>query len=74
MQQKCWLLPYRKENFKKLKDELFSYAISIGAAPSGEHGIGTQKQKYLSLALDKNSHELMKKIKLENMQGFWMSK
>ncbi|MBE7707719.1 MAG: FAD-binding protein [Cyanobacteria bacterium SIG27] len=52
-----------KENFKKLKDELFSYAISIGAAPSGEHGIGTQKQKYLSLALDKNSHELMKKIK-----------
>ncbi|MBQ7286266.1 MAG: FAD-binding protein [Candidatus Gastranaerophilales bacterium] len=52
-----------KENFKKLKDELFNYAISLGATLSGEHGIGTQKQKYLPLALDKNAHQLMKTIK-----------
>ncbi len=52
-----------KENFKKLKDELFNYAISIGGTLSGEHGIGVDKQKYLDLALDKNAREQMKKIK-----------
>ena len=52
-----------KNNFGKLKDELFFYAISIGATLSGEHGIGIQKQKYLPLALDKNAHNLMKNIK-----------
>lgn len=52
-----------KNNFKKLKDELFSYAISIGATLSGEHGIGIQKQKYLPIALDKNAHNLMRNIK-----------
>lgn len=52
-----------KNNFKKLKDELFSYAISIGATLSGEHGIGIQKQKYLPMALDKNAHNLMRNIK-----------
>lgn len=52
-----------KNNFEKLKDELFNYAISIGATLSGEHGIGIQKQKYLPLVLDKNAHNLMKKIK-----------
>ena len=53
-----------KNNFEKLKDELFNYAISIGATLSGEHGIGTQKQKYLPMVLDKNAHNLMKKIKI----------
>ena len=52
-----------KSNFEKLKDELFNYAISIGATLSGEHGIGIQKQKYLPFVLDKNAHNLMKKIK-----------
>ena len=52
-----------KNNFKKLKDELFNYAISIGATLSGEHGIGIQKQKYLPLVLDKNAHNLMHDIK-----------
>lgn len=56
-------LENEKESFEKLKDELFNYAISIGGTLSGEHGIGTQKQKYLSLALNKNAHTLMKKIK-----------
>ena len=52
-----------KENFEKLKDELFRYALSIEGTLSGEHGIGTQKQIYLPMALDKNTHDLMKKIK-----------
>ncbi|MBQ4647457.1 MAG: FAD-binding protein [Candidatus Gastranaerophilales bacterium] len=52
-----------KNNFKNLKDELFNFAISIGATLSGEHGIGKQKQKYLHKVLDKNAHILMKSIK-----------
>ena len=52
-----------KENFEKLKDELFYYAISIGATLSGEHGIGTQKKKYLEAVLNKNAHNKMKEIK-----------
>lgn len=52
-----------KENFKKLKDELFNYAISIGGLPSGEHGIGMQKRKYLNKALDLNGLKTMRKIK-----------
>lgn len=52
-----------KTNFANLKNDLFLYAISIGATLSGEHGIGIQKQKYLPLAIEKNAHNLMKKIK-----------
>lgn len=52
-----------KENFLKLKDELFYYAISIGGTLSGEHGVGTQKQKYLELALEKNAYKTMKDLK-----------
>ena len=52
-----------KNNFEKLKDELFNYAILIGATLSGEHGIGIQKQKYLPLVLNKNAHILMHNIK-----------
>lgn len=52
-----------KKNFLNLKDELFNYALSIGGTLTGEHGIGTQKQKYLDKALNYNAHQLMKKIK-----------
>ncbi len=52
-----------KENFKKLKDELFYYALNIGGTLSGEHGIGIQKKKYLKDAIDQNALQTMKKIK-----------
>ncbi len=52
-----------KNNFEKLKDELFSYAISLDGTLSGEHGIGNLKRKYLDMALQDNSHKLMKEIK-----------
>ena len=52
-----------KENFKKLKDELFYYALSIDGTLSGEHGIGVSKKKYLEKALDKNAYDLMKNLK-----------
>lgn len=53
-----------KNNFEKLKDELFYYAINAGGTLSGEHGIGVHKKKYLPDALDKNGYEVMKKLKL----------
>jgi len=52
-----------KENFEKLKDELFNYAISTGGTLSGEHGIGTHKKKYLASSMDENAYNLMKKLK-----------
>lgn len=52
-----------KQNFEKLKDELFDYAISIGGTLSGEHGIGTHKKKYLEKAIQKETLETMKNIK-----------
>ncbi len=52
-----------KENFEKLKDELFNYAISVGGTLSGEHGIGLHKKKYLKDALDWGAFLVMKKIK-----------
>ena len=51
------------EKFEKLKDELFNYAISVKGTLSGEHGIGTQKQKYIPCAIEKNALSLMKQIK-----------
>jgi glycolate oxidase len=56
-------LENEKDNFEKLKDELFAYALSAGGTLSGEHGIGTHKQKYLASAIEKNAFDLMKKFK-----------
>ena len=56
-------LDKEKENFQKLKDELFYYALSIGGTLSGEHGVGTHKKKYVRKAIEENAYELMKKIK-----------
>ena len=56
-------LEKEKNNFQKLKDELFYYALSIGGTLSGEHGVGTHKKKYINQAIEKNAYELMKKIK-----------
>ncbi len=52
-----------RNNFEKLKDELFMYAVNTGGTLSGEHGIGTHKKKYLKAALNNNGYELMKRIK-----------
>ena len=52
-----------KENFEKLKDELFLYTLSIGGTLSGEHGIGTHKLKYIEKAIEPNCYHLMKEIK-----------
>lgn len=52
-----------RENFNIVKDKLFSLAISLGGCLSGEHGIGSEKKKYLKDALDNGAIEYMEKIK-----------
>ena len=56
-------LEVESERFEKLKDELFNYALAVGGTLSGEHGIGTHKQKYINEAIEKNAHNLMREIK-----------
>ena len=52
-----------RDNFYKLKDELFATAIKLGGTLSGEHGIGIEKKQYLSDAISANSLHFMRKIK-----------
>ena len=52
-----------KENFEKLKDELFRLAISLNGSLSGEHGIGSEKKPYLDIALEPVALKYMEKIK-----------
>ena len=52
-----------KENFEKVKEELFKLAIELGGSLSGEHGIGSGKKSYLDLALQDTALKYMKEIK-----------
>ena len=51
------------ERAKKIMDELFAMALSLGGTISGEHGIGLEKQHFLDKAMDPMAIDLMKKIK-----------
>jgi len=44
-------------------DEMFALVISLGGSITGEHGVGTTKQKYLSLELSEESMDAMRAIK-----------
>ena len=52
-----------KQNFEIVKDKLFALALELGGSLSGEHGIGSEKKKYLEKALNGGAIEYMKKIK-----------
>ena len=51
------------ENYQKAKDEIHQLAIDLGGTLSGEHGIGCEKSKYMTNAIDDVTLEYMKKIK-----------
>lgn len=51
------------KNYAKAKDEIHQLAIDLGGTLSGEHGIGCEKSKYMTNALDVVTLEYMKKIK-----------
>jgi glycolate oxidase len=44
--------------------EIYKASVALGGTISGEHGIGMEKKKYLSLAMDKERIQLMKEIKM----------
>lgn len=50
-------------NYKKAKDEIHQLAIDLGGTLSGEHGIGCEKSKYMTNAIDEVTLEYMKRIK-----------
>ena len=47
----------------KWVDEMIDIALSLGGVLSGEHGIGLEKQRFLSKAMDPVAIDIMKKIK-----------
>ena len=51
------------KNYAKAKDEIHQLAIDLGGTLSGEHGIGCEKSKYMTNAIDEVTLEYMRKIK-----------
>ncbi|TKB27047.1 FAD-binding protein [Desulfopila sp. IMCC35006] len=51
------------EKIDKVMDEVFSAAVKLKGAISGEHGIGTSKAKYLQMELDVATIAYMQRIK-----------
>jgi glycolate oxidase len=54
--------PVEMEQTKKVMEEIFRAALSLGGTLSGEHGIGLSKREFMKLE-HKNSLDLMKKLK-----------
>jgi glycolate oxidase len=52
-----------RERGEEATKDLFKLTLSLGGTISGEHGIGTSKAPYLEMELDRNSIELMKRLK-----------
>lgn len=52
------------KNYQKTKDAIHQLAIDLGGTLSGEHGIGCEKSKYMTNAIDDVTLEYMKKIKM----------
>ncbi|MCG2909868.1 MAG: hypothetical protein L7G92_04745 [Stygiolobus sp.] len=47
----------------KASDEIEKTVIEIGGVPSGEHGIGIEKVKFMGVYYDETSLNVMKRIK-----------
>jgi glycolate oxidase len=51
------------EKALKLVEDIFNAALELGGTISGEHGVGLTKKEYISLEIQPDELELMKKIK-----------
>lgn len=51
------------KNYAKTKDEIHQLAIDLGGTLSGEHGIGCEKSKYMTNAIDVVTLKYMREIK-----------
>jgi glycolate oxidase len=47
----------------KVVGDVLAAGVALGGAVSGEHGIGTEKKKYLAMVEDPNKLDLMRRIK-----------
>ena len=52
------------KNYLNAKSEIYKKAIELGGTISAEHGVGCEKISYIESAVDQNSLEYMKRIKL----------
>ena len=52
------------ENYLNAKKEIYELTLSLGGILSGEHGIGSEKKKFLADAVGDKNVELMRKIKM----------
>jgi glycolate oxidase len=46
-----------------VREEIYHHTLSLGGMITGEHGIGTTRRNYLSMALDETQIQLMRQIK-----------
>jgi glycolate oxidase len=52
-----------EEKLPEVMKEIYGTAVSFGGTVSGEHGIGSAKKPYVSIALDEDEMRIMKEIK-----------
>jgi len=52
-----------KAKVPKMMDEIYSAGVAMGGTISGEHGLGYEKKKYLSIAMDDAKINLMRNLK-----------
>jgi glycolate oxidase len=52
-----------KEKVEIVMDEIFRAAVELKGSISGEHGIGTSKAKYMSMELNRETIDYMRRIK-----------
>jgi glycolate oxidase len=53
----------KDQRVKELLAEIYQAGVSMGGTISGEHGIGSDKKRYLPLAMPPDKLELMRRIK-----------
>ena len=54
---------WNKEDYQRIRDEVYEKAVKLGGAITGEHGIGYVKRDCLAKYLDAKALELMRAIK-----------
>jgi glycolate oxidase len=55
--------PEEVDRVNRAAAEIFEAAVSLGGTLTGEHGIGSLKKEFLSMALDPMELELMRRVK-----------
>lgn len=63
------LIPYFPDKAESLKlaletsAEIMKFALRMGGVPSGEHGIGIEKLKYMDMYYNKEELQVLRRIK-----------